>query len=193
MKGENKLKVLEFLENSGQALEELFFIFTVPYGTSFHRAEYLLYKKREENFQRKSDAKARHRFHELLYRLRKEGLVAESKKDNELFLKLSEKGRSILEKLRSKSAKALPPKKYEIKDDNVLKIIIFDIPEEKKRYREWLRSVLKNLDFEMLQKSVWTGKTKIPEALLYDFKKLDLLPHIEILAVTKSGTLKKIE
>ena len=193
MKGENKLKVLEFLENSGQALEELFFIFTVPYGTSFHRAEYLLYKKRNEDLQRKSDAKARHRFHELLYRLRKEGLVAETKKDNGSFFKLSEKGRSILAKLRFKSAKALPPPKYEIKDENSLKIVIFDIPEEKKRHRDWLRCVLKNLNFTMLQKSVWTGKTKIPEALLYDFKKLDILPYIEILAVTKSGTLKKIE
>jgi len=42
MKGEKRLHILEYLEKSGLALEELFFIFTVPYGTSFHRAEYLL-------------------------------------------------------------------------------------------------------------------------------------------------------
>jgi len=39
MKGEKRLHILEYLEKSRLALEELFFIFTVPYGTSFHRAE----------------------------------------------------------------------------------------------------------------------------------------------------------
>ena len=47
MKGENRLKVLEFLENSAQAAEELFLIFTVPYGTSRRGVEYRLNKHRE--------------------------------------------------------------------------------------------------------------------------------------------------
>ncbi len=41
------------------------------------------------------------------------------------------------------------------KKDKIL--VIFDIPEKRRRARLWLRSQLKFWDFKMIQKSVWAG------------------------------------
>ena len=71
-------------------------------------------------------------------------------------------------------------------------IVSFDVPEKEKRKRGWLRSTLKNLGFRMLQKSVWIGKVKIPEAYLEDLKRLRLLSYIEIFAISKRGTIRHI-
>ena len=62
MKGEKRLHILEYLEKSGLALEELFFIFTVPYGTSFYRAEYLLRKWRQKRDRLEENKKEKQRF-----------------------------------------------------------------------------------------------------------------------------------
>ena len=48
MKGENRLKIFELLENSILAVDEVLFVFSLPYGSSFHRIESSLRKYREE-------------------------------------------------------------------------------------------------------------------------------------------------
>lgn len=45
------------------------------------------------------------------------------------------------------------------KPDGRLRIVIFDIPEENKRSRDFFRQHLTNLGFTMEQKSVWYSKT----------------------------------
>ena len=45
------------------------------------------------------------------------------------------------------------------KPDGKLRIVIFDIPEEKKRSRDFFRQHLVNLGFIMEQKSVWYSKS----------------------------------
>jgi len=193
MKGEKRLKVLEFIKNSVTAADELFFIFTVPYGTSFHKAEYLLRKYREEKERREFSSRERQRFADLLYRLRKDGLVEDAKRNGKILLNLTQKGKEILEKLRAKKDIALPDVKYKNQTDNVLKIVIFDIPESERRKRVWLCSALRDLEFTMLQKSVWTGKIKLPEDFMNDLKKLGLLSRIEIFAISKTGSLKQLK
>ena len=193
MKGEKRLKVLEFIKNSVTAADELFFIFTVPYGTSFHKAEYLLRKYREEKERREFSSRERQRFADLLYRLRKDGLVEDAKRNGKILLNLTQKGKEILEKLRAKKDIALPDVKYKNQTDNVLKIVIFDIPESERRKRVWLCSALRDLEFTMLQKSVWTGKIKFPEDFMNDLKKLGLLSCIEIFTISKTGSLKQLK
>jgi len=41
MKAENKRKILEFLEGSAQAVGDILFMFSRPYGASFSRMDYL--------------------------------------------------------------------------------------------------------------------------------------------------------
>ncbi len=36
-------------------------------------------------------------------------------------------------------------------------LLIYDVPEEKKKERDWFRRQLINLDFKMIQRSVWIG------------------------------------
>ena len=193
MKGENRLKILEFLENSGQALEELFFIFTVPYGTSFPGAEYRLRKFREARENLKTFKKDKRRFDDLLYRLRKDELVDDIEKGEKSFLRLTQRGKEILNKLRDKKDNAMPDAKYQSQNDDNLKIIIFDIPEGERRKRVWLRSALKNLNFAMLQKSVWVGKSKLPHEFAIDLNKLKIISYVEIFAISKTGSLKQLK
>lgn len=195
MKGENRLKILEFLENSAQAAEELFFIFTVPYGTSRRGAEYLLNKHRKKRALLNDPERKRKqlRFNDLLYRLRREDLVEESNSGKQFLIKLTAKGRQTLEKFRRKRQYHPSQANYKSEKDNSLKIIIFDIPEPERAKRAWLRDVLRNLEFQMLQKSVWAGKVKLPEKFIRDLGELRLLPYVEIFAIDKRGTLKRLE
>jgi CRISPR/Cas system-associated endoribonuclease Cas2 len=41
--------------------------------------------------------------------------------------------------------------------------VLFDIPEKRRKIRNWLRDQLKEWDFELVQKSVWIGKGPLPK------------------------------
>ena len=56
-------------------------------------------------------------------------------------------------------------------------IIIFDIPEKKKRYREWLRLELVGFGFTLIQKSVWLGPA-LPKEFVEYLSEIGLLKHI---------------
>ncbi|MDO8469531.1 MAG: hypothetical protein Q7S84_00740 [bacterium] len=68
-------------------------------------------------------------------------------------------------------------------------IIIFDIPESLKAKRNWLRTELVALGFEMLQKSVWFGPGPLPRSFLDKLKNLDLLPYIKFLDARESDII----
>jgi len=61
--------------------------------------------------------------------------------------------------------------------DNAWRILFFDIPEAKRRHRDYLRKVLRQVGFKELQKSIWVYPYPVPsflkELLLYD----DIRPH----------------
>ncbi len=81
---------------------------------------------------------------------------------------------------------------YSKASGNQLIIFAFDIPEHYRQKRAWLRAVLRNLGLKMLQKSVWIGRTKIPEIFLDDLRRLKMINYIEILAISKSGSLRQV-
>lgn len=107
-----------------------------------------------------------------IYRLRKRGLITER---NGLY-KLSDKGISY-----RKNPYSLINEKF--KSENKI-LMIFDIPENKKRTREWVRRQIKNWNFKMIQKSVWVGKGPLPE----EFKK-----RLKILGVEEGVKIFKIK
>ena len=91
-------------------------------------------------------------------------------------------------------SKSLPDNgRYKTESDDELKIIIFDIPEKERQKRDWLRSVLKNLKFSMLQKSVWAGKIKLPKQFLEDLSKNKIIPYVDIFTISKRVSLRKLE
>lgn len=71
------------------------------------------------------------------------------------------------------------------KSDSKNLLIMFDIPEEKKAEREWLRWHLKKFNYEMIQKSVWRGPSPLPKGFTDYLKKIGLRNHMKMLKVTK--------
>lgn len=86
-----------------------------------------------------------------LSRLLNAGLVVFIEKDDNKYLKLTEKGRLKLMCLEKYNFKLNKPKKW----DNKWRIVIFDIPQSRKAQREKLRFTLKQIGFLKLQHSVW--------------------------------------
>ena len=193
MKGGIRLIILEKLGEAARLADDLFFIFTLPYGSSLGKMRHELAKKHATEAKKSQAKQERLRFHDLLYRLHQDHLIENIRKDSKKFIRITQKGRKYLRKLRLNRSSALPDTGYQRGSDNVLKIVIFDIPEVMKRRRDWLRSALKNMGFTMLQKSVWVGKTQLPQEFIEDARKLGLLPYVEIFAISKTGSLKQLK
>jgi CRISPR-associated endonuclease Cas2 len=81
-------------------------------------------------------------------------------------------------------------KKNKLKEDGILRIVIFDIPEKDATKRRWLRRELLYLNYKMLQKSAWIGKTPIPQEFLQNIKILGLQKNINIFTVNKKVNKK---
>ncbi len=133
----------------------------------------------------------RQKFYKLMNHLQKQGLVKKTKEEysKNSRWKITQKGSDKLKELRESNFQK-PPAVYKKEKGNELKIIIFDIPEEEKKKRTWLRETLVNLGFSMLQKSVWMGNYKLPGGFIKDLEGLDMLSYVHIFSVNKIGTLK---
>lgn len=126
----------------------------------------------------------------LLYQLKKQGFVAKNINNGKTFWEITANGKKHLEKLINKFN--LPRKIYKKEKNNGFTIVIFDIPEKYRRKRDWLRHALITLEFELLQKSVWIGKNKIPKSFLNDLADLNIIDNIHIFSVAKTGTIKNV-
>jgi hypothetical protein len=88
---------------------------------------------------------------DTFYQLRKRGLIRFENKKGQIYIYLTEKGKKLAGLLQIDELKIKKPKKW----DKKWRILIFDISQLKKIYREALRGKLKELGFYQLQKSVW--------------------------------------
>ena len=191
-KGQLVLKTLEALARVAMSTATVVeAILTSPYGTSYGRLQKRAREIEQEREKAKQKSREQRQIYDLIYRLNRDGLIARKKSGSKLW-QLTIKGKNELTTLKKYLAEQPERKSYKKENGSELKIVAFDIPEKYKRRRNWLRAVLKNLGFTMLQKSVWVGKNKLPEEFIGDVHKLGLLSYLEILAVTKSGSLKEI-
>lgn len=120
------------------------------FGKSAYRQKKFLWEmvRRRVNVRRQN-------YYQNLYRLSKRGYV-------------TAKGEGYILTTEGKSAYSNPYRLIRTKAEAKKKIVvIFDIPEPKKKIREWLRGQLKWWDFKMVQKSVWIGNGPLP----VEFKK----------------------
>lgn len=133
------------------------------------------------------------RIENLIYRLQKDGLVKKvGNLSGDSTLMITTKGKRMKDLLEKSCVFQLPNKNYDSEKSSDLIIVSFDISEKERYKRDWLRSVLNNLGLQMLQKSVWMGKVKIPEDLLGDLKKINIIKSVEIFSVGKTGTIKQM-
>lgn len=128
------------------------------------------------------------RLYNLLQQLRHQKLITQQ---GDLW-KITAQGQDIKEKLKARLATHLPLKKYKTEKSKGLIIVAFDVKEKERHRRDWLRSILANAGFQMLQKSLWVGKIKLPPEFITDLRASGLLSSVEIFAIGSQGTIKYI-
>ncbi len=197
MRGEFIYKILEAIGDTITNAVDLFDVISSSgYGVSPSKLEYELSKRQrerseksvEENFKRQEKQK----YYNFIYYLKKNGLIDEKEKDDKKFFIITKKGKEKLFSLREQNKNRLPNPFYKKESGDKFTIIVFDIPEIKKRKRNWLRAALRDLHFKMIQKSVWMGKIKIPKEFLSDIREMDLIDCVEIFEISRTGSLEKL-
>lgn len=198
MKGELTLRILEHIGDAAIGMFDLISAFLdAGYGASTGKILSEFDKKGGERSRKNAEYSKmklqRQRFSTMLCRLRNDGLIEEKINKNKPHVQLTSKGKQYFEMLKKRRSDALPDTRYKCNlKDGRFAIVVFDIPERERRKRAWLRLALKNIGFNLIQKSVWAGKVKIPENFLEDLRELQLIEHVEIFEISKTGSLQQL-
>ena len=91
------------------------------------------------------------RVSDTFYNLKKQGLIEIKKQGQQIYINLTEEGKKKASFLQINDLRINQPKRW----DRKWRLVIFDIAQLKKVYREAFRGKLKELGFSQLQKSVW--------------------------------------
>ncbi|MBI4159584.1 CRISPR-associated endonuclease Cas2 [Candidatus Wolfebacteria bacterium] len=185
--------VLGILQVGTETAVDLFGIIGSGYGESYRRARRGMLGKRRFRFE--TDWATAYRdqqvFYSLLNRLKRQGLISKEKGDRKSLWGITKEGiewLALREKKRPWSAREIH---YEKEPSATTILAVFDIPEKEQQKRAWLRAALCALGFNMLQRSVWMGKYRIPEAFLRDLKERNMIQWVHILEITKKGTMQE--
>ncbi len=122
-------------------------------------------------------------FSSLMWRLKREGLVASSQRGGSTGWNITSKGRDVM-KQRFLHVPAVPP------PDGIERIVIFDIPERERRKRDAIRAELLSCNFSQLQKSVWIGTNPLADDFIKFLDGLNLKNKVHIFSIRKRGTLE---
>jgi len=192
-KGDLQRKILETFEDIALfPIDSIEVLLNAGHHASFGRLEHernKIDRRRSDRRLKAGENKERNRRLQIyISKLKNQGLLTESKEKAGMLI-LSLEGQKKLMDLRSQDR--YRNYKKEMIDHSL--IVAFDIPESERGKRDWLRDILRGLGFEMIQRSVWVGQVRFPEELLADLEKLKILECVQVLEVTKQGTLKNIE
>lgn len=168
--------VYNLLEKTSEISDE-FFLFPSRELRSLRECTELTRLRRK--YERK---KARTSFGQFVYYLKKQGYIKIKNLEGEKAVLLTKKGAEKVLKTKFKL------EKRERRKDGKWLMVLFDIPEKKRKLRNFFREYLQVLGFKMLQKSVWVcpfGVLKEVESmaagyLLDPYVKIFLIEEIEI-------------
>jgi DNA-binding transcriptional regulator PaaX len=108
-----------------------------------------------------------------LSRMKKNGLLAHKKQE----WAITPEGHEFLNS-RKAGIKKFFPNRNSVNINQLKRlIIIFDIPEKKRKYRDWLRVGLVSFGFEQIQKSVWFGPF-LPKEFIQYLDEIGILKYI---------------
>lgn len=93
----------------------------------------------------------RKKIYDSFYNLRRQGLIETRNENGQIYINLTEKGKKAAGYLQIDELRIKRPKTC----DSKWRIVVFDIAELKRLYREAFRGKLKRIGFLPLQKSVW--------------------------------------
>lgn len=135
---------------------------------------------------KKSRVVAKHNLSSTLYRLKQQGLVSCSGKRGYIRWRITKAGRAFLVQARGfeKESYDLAP------EDDVMRIVTFDIPEKIRGKRDWLREQLFACGYRLLQRSVFTGMRPLPDAFIQRVDEMKIGKYLHIASLTQTGTIK---
>lgn len=156
------------------------FLFSAGSVSLFRRnLRYGVNSKKKEKENSEENEKIKNRFNMMLSRLKREGLIKSDGRGKNKWCLLTKKGKTELETIH----------KYEKSNEDILVLVLFDIPEQLRKERRWLRGVLKELSFTMMQQSAWMGHSKIPAILLEEMRDKKIIEYVEIVQINNPGTV----
>ena len=122
-----------------------------------------------------------------LYNLQRQGYIQARKKNNVSFFHVTPRGK--LRALKFIHLEKLRQGKW----DGRWRVIIFDIPETLKKWREYLRKELKQLGFYPLQESVYITPYPVTGELDEVLKEWNLRKHFRYLTVSEIDNEKEFK
>lgn len=109
------------------------------------------------------------------------GCIEIHNSDNQKYLKLTKKGKNKLNCIKLEGSEALVPKSW----DGFWRIVILDIPENRKSEREALRYLLKKANFVCVKNTVWVSPHPYEHLFTNIKKDLNLGTELMILVTNK--------
>ena len=125
----------------------------------------------------------KNRYYNSLHYLKRKGLV--KKAENGIYCLTEEGEKEAFFAYLNGESSIYKPKDQ--KWDKKWRIIFFDIPEKKRHYRDYLRTLIRTVGFKEFQKSIWIYPYPVPKFLK------DLLFEEEIKQYTRFITTYEIE
>ena len=156
-------------------VQEILYVFS-NYPGGYRIIYDILYNGKSPN---QSDESFERSIRNTLSRMKRNGLLKNSQRK----WTITPEGRELLDGKNSDIKRFFSTRKVKVKRTAKSLILVFDIPEKKRRYRDWLRSELVGFDFEQIQKSVWFGPQLTKEFIEY-LEEIDLLKYIRFLKAT---------
>ena len=188
MKGEIIYKILDLLENKVMDSFDLASsIVNAGYGANFNKIDREVEKRSAKRLTNRIEKEKIRHIRKYLYKLKNDGLIS---KDSSGKVILTSKGNQKLDVF--KKSFLLNKNDYQKEKSDKVIIISYDLPTAFNRERNILRDILRMLGFEVIHKSVWVGKVKLPKKFIVKVGQMGILDFIEILEVTKNGTLKEL-
>lgn len=130
----------------------------------------------------------RSNYAQKIYYLRKKGYIRVFVKGKKKYLELTRKGKKKIKRLSIWEIEIKKPKKW----DGKWRVVIFDIPKQYKVEREVFRQKLKDLNFIMVQKSVYIHPFQCSVEIKEISSRLDINAYVLILISDVLQNEKKI-
>lgn len=111
--------------------------------------------------------------YDTVKRIKQQGWLEEKQIQDQIYYRLTQEGKV--------KRMVIDLRRYPRQRGHNATIIIFDIPEAKRTFRNFIRRLLKNMDFTMLQKSVFIAPNILPKEFYDLLKEMDLLQHVMVI------------
>lgn len=116
---------------------------------------------------------SRKELYDKVEKLRRQGWLEKKWKQDQIYYTLTAKGKvkQLVCKLKNDTRQRA--------DQGTL--IIFDIPEEKRNFRSFLRRLLKQMKFTMIQKSAFITPYILPDDFYHLLREMDLMQYVKVI------------